>query len=69
MSEPAGRMRAKKKLKGANEGGSTTAKISRGRKRKVNLLKKIIKETNEKEKKYFGKRKREWNGRRKQQQQ
>ena len=56
MSVPAGRMRAKR-LKGASE-GTTTIITSRGRKRKVNLLKKIIKdEIDEEEKKYFGKEK------------
>ena len=42
MSVPAGRIRTKAER--ASEGGSTTATTSRGRKRKVNLLKKIIKD-------------------------
>ena len=43
---------------------------SRERKKMVNLLKKVVKdEMNEEEKKYFGKRKRKWNGNWKRQQQ
>ena len=53
MGVQAGRMRTKRMKEQVKEQQKAT---SRGRKRKVNLLKKVIKdEMNEEEKKYFGK--------------